>query len=75
MGFTAGVHNHMGQMVQTREEVDRFMAGVDPKLFGFAGHGAHLNLGGCVVVPTLERYKHRVRFLDCKDSRWTTPTR
>ena len=74
MGFTAGLHNHMGQMVQTREEIDRFMAMTDPKLFGFSPDTAHLNLAGCNVVETIERYKDRVRFLDYKDSKWTTPT-
>ncbi len=74
MGFTAGLHNHMGQMVQTREEIDRFMAMTDPKLFGFSPDTAHLNLAGCDVVGTIERYKDRVRFLDYKDSKWTTPS-
>jgi sugar phosphate isomerase/epimerase len=74
MGFTAGLHNHMGQMVQTREEIDRFMAMTDPKLFGFSPDTAHLNLAGCDVVRTIERYKDRVRFLDYKDSKWTTPS-
>jgi sugar phosphate isomerase/epimerase len=74
MGFTAGLHNHMGQMVQTREEIDRFMAATDAKLFGFSPDTAHLNLAGCNVVETLERYKHRVHFLDYKDSKWTPTT-
>jgi inosose dehydratase len=74
LGFTAGMHNHMGQMVQTPAEIDRFMAGIDPKRFGFSPDTAHLNLAGCDVVATLERYKDRIRFLDYKDSRWTTPT-
>jgi inosose dehydratase len=74
MGFTAGLHNHMGQMVQTREEIDRFMAMTDPKLFGFSPDTAHLNLAGCGVVGTIDRYKDRVRFLDYKDSKWTTPS-
>jgi sugar phosphate isomerase/epimerase len=74
MGFTAGLHNHMGQMVQTREEIDRFMAMTDPKLFGFSPDTAHLNLAGCDVVGTIDRYKDRVRFLDYKDSKWTTPS-
>ncbi len=74
LGFTAGVHNHWGQMVQSRAEVDRFMAMTDPKLFGFSPDTAHLNLAGCNVVDTLDRYKDRIRFLDYKDSRWTTPT-
>jgi inosose dehydratase len=74
MGFTAGLHNHMGEMVQTQEEVDRFMSITDPKLFGLSPDTAHLNLAGCDVVGTLERYKHRIKFLDYKDSKWTTPT-
>ena len=73
MGFTAGLHNHMGQMVQTREEIDRFMAMTDPKLFGFSPDTAHLDLAGCDVVGTIERYKDRIHFLDYKDARQTVP--
>ncbi len=41
MGFRAGLHNHMGQMVQTPDEIDRCMAMTDPKtLLLLAGHGA-----------------------------------
>ncbi|HEV2274235.1 MAG TPA: sugar phosphate isomerase/epimerase family protein [Acidobacteriaceae bacterium] len=75
MGFTAGLHNHMGQMVQTQDEVDRFMSMTDPKLFGLSPDTAHLHLAGCDVVGTIERYKHRIRFLDYKDARWTTPAK
>jgi sugar phosphate isomerase/epimerase len=74
MHFTAGLHNHMGQMVQTSDEIDRFMAAVDPKLFGLSPDTAHLNLAGCNVVGVFEKYKHRIHFCDYKDSRWTTPT-
>lgn len=73
IGFTAGLHNHMGQMVQTQEEVNRFMAMTDPKLFGLSPDTAHLYLAGCDVVSTLDRYKHRIHFLDYKDARWTAP--
>ena len=52
MGFTAGLHNHMGEMVQTQEEVDRFMAMTDPKLFGLSPDTAHLHLAGCDVAAT-----------------------
>jgi inosose dehydratase len=73
MGFTAGLHNHMGQMVQNQDEVDRFMAMTDEKLFGLSPDTCHLNLAGCDVVGTLNRYKSRIRFLDYKDSKWSTP--
>ena len=36
MGFTAGLHNHLGQMVQNQNEIDRFMAMTDPALFGLS---------------------------------------
>lgn len=72
MGFTAGLHNHMGQMVQTQEEVDRFMSMTDPKLFGLSPDTAHLDLAGCDVVETIERYKHRIKLLDYKDAKWVS---
>ena len=50
MGFRAGLHNHMGQMVQTAEEIDRCMELTDPKLFWFSPDTAHLHLAGVDVV-------------------------
>ena len=75
MSFTAGLHNHMGQMVQNQDEVDRFMSMTDPRLFGLSPDTCHLNLAGCDVVGTLNRYRHRIQFLDYKDSKWTTPSK
>jgi sugar phosphate isomerase/epimerase len=73
MGFTAGLHNHLDQMVESPVEVHRAMAMIDPKLFGFSPDTAHLHLAGGNVVEILGRYRDRVRFLDYKDARWTTP--
>ena len=75
MGFTAGLHNHLGQMVENQEEVDRFMSMTDPKLFGLSPDTAHLHLACCDVAGTIKRYQDRVRFLDYKDAKWTTPTK
>jgi inosose dehydratase len=69
MGFRAGLHNHMGQIVQTAEEVDRCMAMTDPKLFWFSPDTAHLHLADCDVVKTLEKHKSRLMLLDYKDAR------
>jgi sugar phosphate isomerase/epimerase len=69
MGFRAGLHNHMGQMVQTPEEVDRCMAMTDPKLFSFSPDTAHLHLAGCDVVKTLDKYKSRLMLADYKDAK------
>jgi len=73
MGFEAGVHNHLGEMVQGPEEVDKCMQLTDPKLFNFAPDTAHLHLGGSNVVRMFDKYKDRLVFMDYKDARWTTP--
>lgn len=73
MGFQAGVHNHLDEMVQGPEEVDQCMAMTDPKLFNFAPDTGHLHLGGSDVVKMFEKYKDRLVFMDYKDARSTTP--
>src|SRR5215831_3385081 len=73
MGFQAALHNHLDEMVQGPDEVDRCMAMTDPKLFHFAPDTAHLHLGGSDVVRMFEKHKDRLVFMDYKDARWTTP--
>jgi inosose dehydratase len=74
MGFQAGVHNHLGEMVEGPEEVDRCMELTDPKLFNFAPDTGHLHLGGSNVVEKYRKHKNRLVFMDYKDARWVTPT-
>lgn len=69
MGFRAGLHNHIGQMVQTPEELDRCMRLTDPKLFHFSPDTAHLHLAGFEVSKTLDRYKDRLMLADYKDAK------
>jgi sugar phosphate isomerase/epimerase len=69
MGFYAGLHNHMGQIVQNPDEIDRAMALTDPKLFHFSPDTAHLHLAGCDVVKTLEKHKDRLAMADYKDAK------
>jgi sugar phosphate isomerase/epimerase len=69
MGFRAGLHNHLGQMVQDAAEVDRCMALTDPKLFSFSPDTAHLHLAGMDVVKIIEKHKGRLMLLDYKDAR------
>lgn len=72
-GFRAGLHNHLGQMCEKPEEIDRCMQMTDPKLFGFSPDTAHLHLGGSNVVEMFRKYKSRLVMMDYKDARWTTP--
>ena len=69
MGFRAGLHNHIGQMVQTPEELERCMRLTDPKLFYFSPDTAHLHLAGFDVAKTLERYRDRLMLADYKDAK------
>jgi len=71
MGFRAGLHNHLGQMVQNQDEVDRCMALTDPKLFWFSPDTAHLYLAKCDPAANLEKYKHRLMMMDYKDAKLT----
>jgi len=73
MGFRAGLHNHLDEMVEKPDEVDKCMELTDPKLFHFAPDLAHLYLGGSDPVKMLDRYRSRLSFMDYKDARWTTP--
>jgi inosose dehydratase len=73
MGFKAGLHNHLDQMVEKPDEVDRCMELTDPKLFHFSPDTAHLHLGGSDVVKIFQKHKHRLMFMDYKDAKWTTP--
>lgn len=72
MGFRAGLHNHMGQMVQTQEEVDRCMAMTDPKLFWFSPDTAHLYMAGCDPKSNLDKHRARLMMMDYKDAKKQT---
>jgi sugar phosphate isomerase/epimerase len=69
MGFQAGLHNHMGQMVQNEDELDRCMQMTDPKLFRLSPDTAHLHLAGMDAAKILERYKTRLMLADYKDAK------
>lgn len=73
MGFKAGLHNHLDEMVETPDEVHKCMAMTDPKLFHFFPDTAHLHLGGSNVPEMFRKYKDRIQFMDYKDAKWTTP--
>jgi inosose dehydratase len=69
MGFRAGLHNHLGQMVQTQEEVDRCMAMTDPKKFWFSPDTAHLYLADCDPAANLKKHASRLMMMDYKDAK------
>jgi sugar phosphate isomerase/epimerase len=73
VGFKAGLHNHVGQMVQEPEEIEKCMAMTDPKLFWFSPDVAHLYLAKSDPAATLEKYKARLSMMDYKDAKRSGP--
>ena len=73
MGFRAGLHNHLDEMVEGPDEVDKCMELTNPQLFHLSPDTAHLYLGGSDPVKMFQKYKSRLMFMDYKDARWTTP--
>ena len=69
MGFKAGLHNHVGEMVQNPDEIEKCMALTDPKLFWFSPDMAHLYLANSDPAATLEKYKSRLMMMDYKDAK------
>jgi sugar phosphate isomerase/epimerase len=52
----ASLHNHMGQIVQNEDEVDRCMAAADPKRFRYSPDTAHLHPAGIDSAKSLEKH-------------------
>jgi sugar phosphate isomerase/epimerase len=69
LGFRAGLHNHLGQMAESMDEIGRAMAGTDAKLFHFSPDTAHVHLAGGDVASILSKHRGRLMFLDYKDAR------
>lgn len=68
-GMMLTFHHHMGTVVQTEEEIDRFMAEVDPELVYLLFDSGHLSFAGIDPVKVLKKYVDRVRHVHLKDIR------
>lgn len=68
-GMTLTFHHHMGTVVQTEEEIDRFMEKVDPKLVFLLFDSGHLSFAGIEPEKVLRKYVSRVRHVHLKDIR------
>ena len=68
-GMTLTFHHHMGTVVQTEEEIDRFMDMVDPELVYLLFDSGHLSFAGIDPEKVLRRYVGRVRHVHLKDIR------
>ncbi len=68
-GMVLTFHHHMGTVVQTEEEIGRFMASVDPELVFLLFDSGHLSFAGIDPEKVLRKYVDRVRHVHLKDLR------
>ena len=68
-GMVLTFHHHMGTVVQTEEEIDRFMDSVDPDLVYLLFDSGHLSFAGIDPEKILRKYVDRVRHVHLKDLR------
>jgi inosose dehydratase len=69
MGFRAGLHSHLGQMVQNLEEIDLCMELTDPRLFYLSPDTAHVYLAGGDPAAVMSKYRRRLMMADYKDAK------
>ncbi|MDN5558665.1 MAG: myo-inosose-2 dehydratase [Ruaniaceae bacterium] len=68
-GQTIAFHHHMGTGVQTLEEIDRLMAGTDPKKVSLLLDTGHLTFAGVDPDVVAAKYFDRIAHVHLKDIR------
>lgn len=68
-GMKLTFHHHMGTVVQTEEEIDRFMESTDPNFVSLLFDSGHLSYAGIDPEKVLRKYVSRVGHVHLKDLR------
>ena len=68
-GMTLTFHHHMGTVVQTEEEIDKFMELTDPELVFLLFDSGYLSFAGINPENVLKKYVNRVKHVHLKDIR------
>jgi inosose dehydratase len=66
-GVSSCFHNHVGSVIETREEIDRLFALVDRSLVFMGPDTGHLAWGGVDVVPFCREYMDSIKTMHIKD--------
>jgi sugar phosphate isomerase/epimerase len=66
-GVRAGLHNHVGSLIETEYEIEYVMQEIDASLLGASFDIGHLEWAGIPSAPFLERYRDRLVDLHLKD--------
>jgi len=68
-GMILTFHHHMGTVVQTEDEIDRFMDSVDPEYVFLLFDSGHCTFAGIDPAKVLGKYIDRTRHIHVKDVR------
>jgi sugar phosphate isomerase/epimerase len=66
-GVRAGLHNHVGSLIETEYEIEYVMREIDASLLGASFDIGHLEWAGIPSAPFLDRYRDRLVDLHLKD--------
>jgi inosose dehydratase len=69
------LHQHVGTLIETPEEVDRVLAEIDPELLLFGPDTGHLAWAGADVPDIVHRYAGRIGAVHLKDVHMTVARR
>ncbi len=67
LGVKTSLHNHMGSLCQSPEQLDLLMANSDPKYLYLELDIAHCTAGGGNPAKTIDQYHDRLLFIHAKD--------
>jgi inosose dehydratase len=65
----AGIHPHVGSLIENPRQIDALMSQTDPKYFNLGPDTAQLWMGGGEPVEMFEKYKSRLIYMHYKDVR------
>jgi inosose dehydratase len=66
-GVRSCFHNHVGSVIETREEIDRLLSLVDPNLLFLGPDTGHLDWAGVDVLEFCRDYAPRIKTMHVKD--------
>ena len=66
-GFTVSFHPHVGSLVETPDEIERLMGGLQPSLIGLCMDIGHVTFGGGDAVQLTAAYSGAISHVHAKD--------
>ena len=68
-GIALTYHHHMGTVIQSEEETDRFLAGTDPRYVNLLYDTGHFAFAGFDPLAMVKKYVGRIKHVHLKDVR------